>query len=213
MSKPIQTFLQVAECEYTVQKSRFIAYAAPVATPEDALREIDARRTRFPDATHHCYAYIIDENGSNSRFSDDGEPSGTAGMPILNVLKKQGLCRCLIVVTRYFGGILLGAGGLVRAYTNSAVQAVAAAGVGTLFPGALVRLTVPYSQYDSVRHHLSLPESPRLSITETTFGEAVMLRLEVRQCDLPALQQLLSAVLNGIPKLDLIEKRDILWRE
>ncbi len=213
MTKPYKTLLRSSCEEYMINKSRFIAFAAHIENIEEALNAIQTQREQYPNATHYCYAYVIDENGSNSRFSDDGEPSGTAGMPILNVLKKQNLCRSIVVVTRYFGGILLGAGGLTRAYTHSAVIAVQAAEVGTSFPGMVLRLTLPYAQYNSIRYHLLQPEMSFVHITDTVFEEYVSLTLQVRQMDFHLLEQRLSKLLNGVPTLSCIAKQDIVWQE
>ncbi|MBP3336981.1 MAG: YigZ family protein [Clostridia bacterium] len=107
------------EAELIEKKSRFIGHARPVKTEEEALLFISDMRAKFYDATHNVYAYILQENNI-ARFSDDGEPGGTAGMPTLEVLKKENVTDCVVVVTRYFGGTLLGAGGLVRAYSKAA---------------------------------------------------------------------------------------------
>lgn len=104
--------------EIIINKSRFIGTAIPVENEEQAIEFIDNIRKEFKDATHNCYAYVIGENKNIQRYSDDGEPSGTAGMPILNVINQENLVNVAVVVTRYFGGVLLGAGGLVRAYTK-----------------------------------------------------------------------------------------------
>ncbi len=104
--------------EIIINKSKFIGTAKPVENEEQAIEFIDSIRKEFKDATHNCYAYVIGENKNIQRYSDDGEPSGTAGMPILNVINQENLVNVAVVVTRYFGGVLLGAGGLVRAYTK-----------------------------------------------------------------------------------------------
>ncbi len=106
--------------EIIINKSKFIGSACPVQTEEEALEFIDRIKKEFKDATHNVYAYVIGENSNIQRYSDDGEPSGTAGMPVLNVIKQENLKNTAVVVTRYFGGVLLGAGGLVRAYTKGA---------------------------------------------------------------------------------------------
>lgn len=123
----IDTYKTVAKniiVEYVVNKSRFIANIAPVSTEEEAKQFLDKIKKEYYDARHNCYAYILKENGGRKKSSDDGEPSGTAGRPILEVLEKNEITDAIIVVTRYFGGILLGAGGLVRAYSTAASSAV-----------------------------------------------------------------------------------------
>lgn len=104
--------------EIIINKSKFIGTAVPVESEEQATEFIDSVRKEFKDATHNCYAYVIGENKNIQRYSDDGEPQGTAGMPILNVINQENLVNVAVVVTRYFGGVLLGVGGLVRAYTK-----------------------------------------------------------------------------------------------
>lgn len=104
--------------EIIINKSKFIGTAIPVENEEQAIEFIESVRKEFKDATHNCYAYVIGENKNIQRYSDDGEPSGTAGMPILNVINQENLVNAAVVVTRYFGGVLLGSGGLVRAYTK-----------------------------------------------------------------------------------------------
>lgn len=106
--------------EIIINKSKFIGSACPVETEEEALKFIDRIKKEFKDATHNVYAYVLGENSNIQRYSDDGEPTGTAGMPVLNVIKQENLKNTAVVVTRYFGGVLLGAGGLVRAYTKGA---------------------------------------------------------------------------------------------
>ena len=106
--------------EIIINKSKFIGSACPVETEEEALEFIDRIKKEFKDATHNVYAYVLGGNSNIQRYSDDGEPSGTAGMPVLNVIKQENLKNTAVVVTRYFGGVLLGAGGLVRAYTKGA---------------------------------------------------------------------------------------------
>ncbi|HQB64070.1 MAG TPA: YigZ family protein [Sedimentibacter sp.] len=104
--------------ELIINKSRFIGTACPVETEDEALEFIDKVKREFKDATHNVYAYVIGENSNIQRYSDAGEPSGTAGMPVLNVINQENIKNAAVVVTRYFGGVLLGAGGLVRAYTK-----------------------------------------------------------------------------------------------
>ena len=115
--------------EFVINKSRFIGYGCPCETEEEALAFLARIRQKHKDATHNCYAYIIGLNSGIMRYSDDGEPGGTAGMPIIEVMKARGVVNCAVVVTRYFGGILLGAGGLVRAYAQGSKAALDAAGV------------------------------------------------------------------------------------
>ena len=139
------------EAEFTEKRSRFIGYAMPVSTEEEAIAFINSIREKHRDARHNVYAYIVNNNGIvNQRYSDDGEPQGTGGMPVMDVLLKQGLTNACIVVTRYFGGILLGAAGLVRAYSKGASIAVEAAGIFKVVKCKAVAVRIPYSLYDRV---------------------------------------------------------------
>lgn len=125
-----KTIRSRASDEYIVKKSRFIGSVCPVTTQEEALEFIKEVSKKYWDATHNVYAYILRDSGVK-RFSDDGEPQGTAGIPALDVIEKSGITDCAVVITRYFGGIMLGAGGLVRAYAHSASIALAAGGTVT----------------------------------------------------------------------------------
>lgn len=140
---------EYGEDEFIEKKSRFIGRIWPVETEEEALAWIQEMKRKHYDATHNCWAYIIRDGAV--RFSDDGEPGGTAGMPMLQVLQREGLFNAVCVVTRYFGGILLGAGGLVRAYTKGAKIAVDAAGKSMKRVWTVLYVPCPYSFYERVR--------------------------------------------------------------
>lgn len=137
------------EDEFTEKKSRFIGRLWPVETEEEALARIQEMKKRHYDATHNCWAYILRDGAV--RFSDDGEPGGTAGMPILQVMQREELYNAVCVVTRYFGGILLGAGGLVRAYTRGAKLAVDAAGKSWKRVWTALYVPCPYPFYERVK--------------------------------------------------------------
>ena len=145
---PYRTLRQFASDEFIINKSRFIGYAAPCETEAEALAFLQTIRTKHKDATHNCYAYIIGQNAGIMRYSDDGEPGGTAGLPMMEVLKHQGVVNCCCVVTRYFGGVLLGTGGLVRAYTAAAAAALDAAEVVTVRSVVRCTATVDYPLYE-----------------------------------------------------------------
>lgn len=140
---------EYGEDEFIEKKSRFIGRIWPVETEEEALARIQETKKKHYDATHNCWAYIIRDGAV--RFSDDGEPGGTAGMPMLQVLQREDLYNVVCVVTRYFGGILLGAGGLVRAYTKGAKIAVDAAGKSMKRVWTVLYVPCPYSFYERVR--------------------------------------------------------------
>lgn len=143
------SFITIAdECssEFTEKKSKFISSAFVAETVEQAEKIVAAVKARYPDATHNCYAYVT-EKGVVQRFSDDGEPSGTAGMPILNVINKLLVTNVLVIVTRYFGGIKLGAGGLVRAYSQAAADVMTKAGKAIYVMGSRGTIEVDYDDY------------------------------------------------------------------
>lgn len=166
-----KTVRKAASDEYIVKKSRFIGHIAPVTTAEQALEFIAAVSKKHWDATHNVYAYILREGGIK-RYSDDGEPQGTAGIPTLDVLEKSGVTDCAVVVTRYFGGIMLGAGGLVRAYSHSASIAVAAGGIVTRAMCAELKVTCDYYFYGKLSS--LVPESGGV-IEDTVFEDNVTL--------------------------------------
>lgn len=160
------------EDEFIEKKSRFIGRVWLVETEEEALSCIERMKKQHYDATHNCWAYII-KNGA-VRFSDDGEPGGTAGMPMLQVLQREGLYNVVCVVTRYFGGILLGAGGLVRAYTKGAKIAVDSAGKSMKRVWTALYLPCPYSYYDRMKLEVAAFGG---IIRDTQFGAEVELEI------------------------------------
>lgn len=158
--------------EFTEKKSRFIGRIWPVETEEEALTRIQEIKKQHYDATHNCWAYVIKDGAV--RFSDDGEPGGTAGMPMLQVLQREELYNVVCVVTRYFGGILLGAGGLVRAYTKGAKLAVDAAGKSMKRVWTVLYLPVPYNWYERVKLEVAAWGG---IIRDTQFGADVELEV------------------------------------
>ncbi|NLX71443.1 MAG: YigZ family protein [Clostridiales bacterium] len=140
--------------EIIIRKSRFIGDVFHVTSEEEALSRLQDVRTEFPDASHHCYAYAVRQESLVQRFSDDGEPSGTAGMPILQVINSRELQNVLVVVTRYFGGIKLGAGGLVRAYTRTAAEVLDEAGTVCMVLSSRGIISIDYAQVGPVEYFL-----------------------------------------------------------
>lgn len=147
MSRKYTTVDGTTENLIEIKRSKFIATVAGMRDGEDAENFVRSIKRRYPDATHNCYAYIADERGTETRFSDDGEPGGTAGQPMLEVLRRRGLVKTAVVVTRYFGGIKLGAGGLVGAYTDSVAQVLEKADVAEYTMCAKIRFECDYSDY------------------------------------------------------------------
>lgn len=147
--KPYTVTAQRSKTETVIQRSRFIGECYPVETEEEVTSILSAIKSEYWDASHHCYAYSLGPTGAFSRFSDDGEPSGTAGMPMMEAIRYAGVTNVLCVVTRYFGGILLGTGGLVKAYSGSCRSALEAAGKVLMTPGVSYTFSVPYPFYST----------------------------------------------------------------
>lgn len=194
------TLAKNVSCQMEERKSIFIGHATPVPNEEAARAFIESKKREYHDATHNCYAYILN-GGAVARYSDDGEPSGTAGIPILNVAKMSGACDFCVVVTRYFGGILLGAGGLVRAYTSAAKIAVDAAGLAVYEEFALFRISLSYSDYQRLTVALA-----RIGATEENcdFGENVSLISAIERSRMKELTELVSELTYGKGKISLL---------
>ncbi|MFD1031235.1 YigZ family protein [Metaplanococcus flavidus] len=156
-----------ASAELLIQKSRFIGYVARAQTEQEAAEFIDSIKSLHRSANHNCSAYMLGENDNIQKANDDGEPSGTAGVPILEVLKKKQLKDTVIVVTRYFGGIKLGSGGLIRAYGTAASEALAAAGIVERRLHSLVKVSMDYSWLGKVENEVRQSEYPLKDIEYT----------------------------------------------
>ena len=161
--------------EYIIEKSRFIATIAPVSTEEEAQAFMQRISKEFWDATHNCTAYAIGPRQEQQRSSDNGEPSGTAGKPMLEVLKKTTITNVAVVVTRYFGGIKLGAGGLIRAYSHSVAKAVQEGPKLLIAPRQIVSLTIDYSYFGSVERQLQTLGLPY----QSSFTDTISLEIYV----------------------------------
>lgn len=166
-----------AEIEFVEKKSVFIGHSAIVKNEEEALEIIKQRKKKFADATHNVYAYVIGD-GTVSRYSDDGEPQGTSGMPTLNSIRMSGITDVCVVITRYFGGILLGAGGLVRAYSTAASMALEAGGVSIFERYIEYETNCSYSDYQKIQVILSSADT---IIDSTDFGSEILIRFAVAE--------------------------------
>ena len=175
------------------KKSKFIGYAKPVQTQEQAAEFISKIKSKHWDATHNVYAYVLRENNIQ-RYSDDGEPSGTAGVPVLDVMLKEGLVDVCVVATRYFGGTLLGAGGLVRAYSHTSKIAVDAAGIITMAQCSIMSACVDYSFYE--RLNILLSDFSAI-VRDTQFSDNVVVEFSVRDDRVQPLSDKLTDVSNG----------------
>lgn len=175
------------------KKSKFIGYAKPIKTQEEAVEFISKIKSKHWDATHNVYAYVLRENNIQ-RYSDDGEPSGTAGVPVLDVMLKESLVDVCVVATRYFGGTLLGAGGLVRAYSHMSKIALEAAGIITMAQCSVMSAEVDYSFYDRLNILLS---DFSVVILDTSFSDKVCVEFSVKENIVDLLNAKLIDVSNG----------------
>ena len=178
----VEAYFTIAEQsngEYDEKRSRFLAVAIPCSTEEEVTRHLADLRSKYWDARHNVYAYIL-QNGA-SRFSDDGEPHGTAGKPVLDVLAGSGFTDVLIVVTRYFGGVLLGTGGLVRAYSTSAKAAIEAAVRVKMCPCTSFEINCPYTDHQRL---LRLLENHHGNIVDTEYAADITLKFTLQQEDI-----------------------------
>lgn len=190
------------EARFIEKKSEFIGYLAPVSTEEEAVKFVAEIRALHPKARHNCYAYILRENNT-ARHSDDGEPQGTAGAPIFEVLRKEGLTDVACVVTRYFGGILLGAGGLTRAYAKAAKDAVSAAQIKLPAEAVLLEISLDYSLYGRLA---AIFAEFGAKVHSEDFSEQVKTAVHVRAELCEELKKRLVDVCSGKVSFDEKEK-------
>ena len=187
------TLLKQATVELVEKKSVFIGHAKPVETETEAADFVSLIRKKHSDATHNVFAYMLN-GGSIARYSDDGEPQGTAGIPVLDIIKKGGFCDAVIVVTRYFGGTLLGAGGLVRAYSAVAKLAVDAAGIVTYEKFSEITLKCNYTDHGKLAPVLADKE---IICDGTEFTDSVKIKLAIPQRVLNAFKKRVSDITAG----------------
>ena len=186
--------VEIENCdEFVEKKSRFIGYVKPVKAQQEAVDFINSIKSKHWDATHNVYAYVLRENNIQ-RYSDDGEPSGTAGVPVLDVMLKESLVDVCVVATRYFGGTLLGAGGLVRAYSHTSKIALEAAEIITMAQCSVMSAEVDYSFYD--RLNILLSDFSAV-ILNTSFSDKVCVEFSVKENIVDLLNAKLIDVSNG----------------
>ncbi|MGI6028028.1 MAG: YigZ family protein [Candidatus Heteroscillospira sp.] len=188
------------EAEFVEKRSRFIGRVWPVEDEAEAIARVKEMREKHWDATHNVYAYIMLEGGI-MRYSDDGEPGGTSGMPTLNVFRAEDIKNVCCVVTRYFGGVLLGAGGLVRAYSNTAKLALDAAGISRMDSWDELLISCAYNQFERVRRLL---EDNGAVIQNTDFGTDVLLETLLSQEKSPAFRDALTELTAGTATCDCV---------
>ena len=193
--------------EIVQKKSRFIANLFYVQTEEEANEKIKEIRRKYYDAKHHCYAFSIMQNGSLlSRMSDDGEPSGTAGMPMLNILQKKELVNVLVIVTRYFGGTLLGTGGLVRAYTDATLSALEKVTFAYEETGYELELTLDYSDLSPFEYYA---QKNNIKITNIEYGQIIRCKVEVAKDKLEKITCLSNNNIFKIQKYIILREKMI----
>jgi uncharacterized YigZ family protein len=180
MEKSVRTVYAPWESEKIIEKSRFITYAEHVESEEEARAFIAKIRAKHSLATHVCYAFVADKAGNLQRFSDDGEPQGTAGVPMLEVLKAKKLCETAVAVVRYFGGIKLGAGGLVRAYASSVAENLENADIRVLETCVEYAVSVDYSGIDGAQKYFA---SHACSLLDSAYGADVCFQVAVKKTE------------------------------
>lgn len=205
--KKIKTIQDKVTIEIEEKRSRFIANIFYVENVEQAENIIKETKKKYYDARHNCYAYIINDEQVIKKSSDDGEPSGTAGSPILNVIEKNALCNVLIIVTRYFGGILLGAGGLVRAYTESATKVIRDAIIVEQEQGYELEVTISYQDMEKLKYYCN---QNNIKIIKNEYGENIKCKMEVTEEEKNSiLDDKYNDKMANILKFEIIREKNI----
>ena len=194
MAAEYLTITETGKGEYEEKKSRFLGEAIHVESEEEASAHVARIRKQYYDARHHCYAWVIGEGSERKKSADDGEPSGTAGQPILKVIEGSGCTNVLVIVTRYFGGTLLGTGGLVRAYTQAARSAIGNAQTVRMCLCRKIAVTLEYGALDRVLYELRRQE---IETGETEYGAQVTLHLTAEEEYADALEKMITALTSG----------------
>ncbi|GLB32521.1 YigZ family protein [Lacrimispora amygdalina] len=218
MRKAYKILYREGTGELIEKKSRFIASFRPVKTEEEAQAFIEEMRKKYWDASHNCYAWVLGENGEGKRCSDDGEPSQTAGKPMLDVLEGEGIVNICVVVTRYFGGTLLGTGGLVRAYSGAVKEGLKACTVLTLVPAKKLLIDTDYNGSGKIQYLLS---RQNIAILNSDYTERVIFTALVPDEEMLKLQADITEATGGKAKLEvsgcvyysMLEKEVLLFPE
>lgn len=189
--------------EFEEKRSVFIGHAKHITSEDEAMEFIRSKKKEYADATHNCWAYLL-KGGIVARYSDDGEPQGTAGVPMLEAIRKSGVCDCVVVVTRYFGGVLLGAGGLVRAYSHGTKIALDAAKIVTYEKYDEFRLDCSYSDYG--KYSVILPTFGAI-IDGTDFSDKVVIRFAVKETVSNKLSLKITELSGGKDRIEKIGER------
>lgn len=199
----MKIILKTKETEIVEKKSRFIANIAAVSSEEEAIEFIEKIKKKYYDARHNCYAYIIGDKGDKKKCSDDGEPQRSAGMPMMEVLENQGYFDIVVVVTRYFGGTLLGVGGLIRAYQGAVIEGLNASVSGEIHEGFRAKYRFGYDFYGKIKY---IAESENIVIEDTLFDENVTMSLIFEDGESERMQKKLVEETNANIERLLLEK-------
>lgn len=199
----MKIILETKETEIVEKKSRFIANIAAVASEEEAIEFIEKIKKKYYDARHNCYAYIIGDKGDKKKCSDDGEPQRSAGMPMMEVLENQGYFDIVVVVTRYFGGTLLGVGGLIRAYQGAVIECLNASVSGEIHEGFRAKYRFGYDFYGKIKY---IAESENIVVEDTLFDENVTMSLIFEAGESERMQKKLVEETNANIERLLLEK-------
>lgn len=194
MDKIYRTIFDYGEDDTIINKSRFIGYAMPINSEEEALAFIDKIKANHRDATHNVYAYVFGKDSNIQRFSDDGEPSGTAGIPVLEVIKKENLRNVVVVVTRYFGGTKLGAGGLIRAYTRGAKIGLDSGNMVDMILHAKIKIRIDYTLYGKVENYLI---NENYIVDESVFDDGVNIFVYIEDSKIEDFTKIITDLTNG----------------
>lgn len=191
--------------EIIEKKSRFIANIFYIESEEEAEVIIKNIKKKYYDARHNCFAYRIDKENI-SKFSDDGEPSGTAGAPILNIIEGKELRNILVIVTRYFGGILLGTGGLVRAYSDATTEALKKANIIKMIYGKIIRLEIEYKDLKTIEYYL---KREKINISNVEYKDKISLKVEVTEEDTKKIENMINNKIILANNIEIIEEKYI----
>lgn len=194
MEESYRTTFSLGEDQIIINKSRFIGYSMPINSEQEALDFIESIQQKHKDATHNVYAYVVGMNSNIQRFNDDGEPSGTAGIPVLEVIKKEDLRNIVVVVTRYFGGIKLGGGGLIRAYTRSAKIGLDAGIIIDMTSHVKLILNIDYTLFGKIENYLMTNE---YIMDEVDFQTDVSIHISIEEMILEEFKSMMTNLASG----------------
>ena len=203
MLKNYLTLQNEMENTTVIERSKFICRIKPVVDETDAKQFIEAVKKEHSLATHNCYAYVADELGLVQKFSDDGEPQGTAGMPMLDLLKNRKIFKVCAVVTRYFGGVKLGTGGLVRAYAGAVADCLDASKIVSMEQVYMLSIKSDYDNYSKL---LKLLSNDNIRIIKTDFSDKIAIEIAIKTDYLPSLKEKLSDLYRGNPNYELLSE-------